>query len=226
MSSMQNAIHLALESIRSISADASFDFYLGLQWYDKRERDLDLFLSGPRTAYFAWIPDIYFILARKVIKTEDTQYLSISNGSMLYDRKVSVTTPCETVPFRYPFDSVTCKLFLSSYGYDDSKVNLQWSEDGISMPKSYQGLDYVGFLWAEGEATKILETEVSQYAGLEYSIIRCSMSFQRLYKPYVFQLFVPAAFLVVISWSTFWINISATPGRAGVGITTIKKMEI
>ena len=41
----------------------------------------------------------------QMLLADGTQYLSVKNGSMLFDRKVTVTSPCMTDPFRYPFDS-------------------------------------------------------------------------------------------------------------------------
>ena len=56
-----------LETIKGIGVNAELDFYMEYLWFDQRETNEDIFLSGSKTNTYAWLPDIYFLLARNVI---------------------------------------------------------------------------------------------------------------------------------------------------------------
>lgn len=217
---VQCSIRLVLESIKSIGSDATMDFYMEYIWKDDREQHKEVFLSGRKTDTFAWIPDIYFLLAKQVTYMDNTQYLYIKKGFMLYDQKISVTVPCIPHPFNYPFDQVTCKVIMSSYGYDETQLNVSWRGQGVAFPESYDELEYIGFRWATEDPMQVSSSSV-QYGNLNYTVLYSCFKFNRLYSVYVLQLFLPAALLVIISWSSFWVNMGATPGRAGIGVTTI-----
>ena len=38
---------------------------------------------------------------------------------------------------------------------------------------------------------------------------------------YLFELYMPAVFIVFMSWFNFWLNRSATPARITLGVTTV-----
>ncbi|XP_075241283.1 gamma-aminobutyric acid receptor subunit pi-like isoform X2 [Convolutriloba macropyga] len=217
-------IHLVLETIKTIGVNAELDFYMEYQWFDQREVKEDIFLSGRKTDTYSWLPDVYFLLARNVRYLDHTQYLLIENGSMLYDQKISLSVPCIPDPFHYPFDKVECSVIMSSYGFDESQVRIGWRDRGVSFPESYDELEYIGFTWAPEQESIVATQKSVQYGVYNYTILTSTLKFQRLYSVYLLQLFIPAAVLVVISWSTSWVNMGATPGRATIGVTTILTM--
>ncbi|XP_075258416.1 gamma-aminobutyric acid receptor subunit beta-like [Convolutriloba macropyga] len=60
-----------------------------------------------------------------------------------------------------------------------------------------------------------------QYGASNYTILSASFQFDRLYSVYIYQIIIPSAILVIISWTVFWININVTPARVGIGVTAI-----
>merc|ERR1712226_1769433 len=116
-----------------------------------------------------------------------------------------------------------CSIVLSSYGYSNDKINLHWSSDNsIVFPREYHDVEYTGFSLLLNRTNQ--RTYDAFYDPHTYTILEGQIHFKRLYAVYVYQLFLPAVFLVGLSWITFWINPQATPARAAIGVTTILTM--
>ena len=58
-----------------------------------------------------WYPDTYFLLVRDLIYSDEEQYIVVSQeGSVEYNRKVKLSTPCSPNVMLFPFDVVRCTL--------------------------------------------------------------------------------------------------------------------
>ena len=214
------SVKLVMESVREIGIDATIDFYAEYKWRDERETK-DIYISGPDTREYAWTPDVYFLLSRQTEYSKTSQYMIITNQTVLFDQKVTVTIPCVPNAFMYPFDTMSCNIVLSSYGFPKEKINLFWAKVGkpIDFPQEYHDIEYTGFIMLGNHTT--FTAYDTFYNPSYYTILEGQVYFKRLYAVYIYQLFLPAAFLVGLSWITFWINPNATPARAAIGVTTV-----
>ena len=213
------SVKLVFESVREIGIDATIDFYVEFIWRDERETN-DIYISGADSRDYAWTPDVYFLLSRHTDYSRTSQYMIIENRTVLFDQKVTVTLPCIPNAFMYPFDTMYCSIVLSSYGYSNDKINLHWaSGKSIVFPREYHDIEYTGFSMLLNKTNQT--TYDAFYDPYTYTILEGQIYFKRLYAVYVYQLFLPAVFLVGLSWITFWINPHATPARAAIGVTTV-----
>ena len=62
---------------------------------------------------------------------------------------------------------------------------------------------------------------VSGLSGVNFS--RCSFDFtlQREYAHYIMLTYLPSALIVIVSWTTFWLEITSAPARVLLGVTTM-----
>ena len=58
-------------------------------------------------------------------------------------------------------------------------------------------------------------------AGEERSRLQLILYFDRPLGYYLFNVYSPAVFIVIMSWFNFWLNRSATPARITLGVTTV-----
>ena len=182
-------------------------------------------MSGAGVVNYCWIPDTYFILARSIFYSPSSLSLSVqSDGQVTLDRKVRLVTPCKPQVRYFPFDVTTCRILISSYGFDYRDLYLVWQRDdngeGVSFPFEYEPLSEMGFKILNMSSTCFYAT----YSGYTFTILEGVVHLERLYTVYIYQIYIPAALLVVLSWVTFWINKGATPARASVGVTTVLTM--
>ena len=229
-----------LFSIRDVAGEATIDLYMTEMWKDSREKFTNLKqhsknnskiyasesirMSGPGVVNYCWIPDTYFILARSIFYSPSSLSLQVSdNGEVMLDRKVRLVTPCKPQVKYFPFDVTTCRILISSYGFDASELYLAWEREngeGVSFPFEYEPLSEMGFKILNMSSTCFYAT----YSGYTFTILEGVVHLERLYTVYIYQIYIPAALLVVLSWVTFWINKGATPARASVGVTTVLTM--
>ena len=164
-------------------------------------------------------------LYRSIFYSPSSLSLSVlGNGEVTLDRKVRLVTPCKPQVKYFPFDVTTCRILISSYGFDARELYLMWERDGkgegVSFPFEYEPLSEMGFKILNMSSTCFY----ASYSGFTFTILEGVVHLERLYTVYIYQIYIPAALLVVLSWVTFWINKGATPARASVGVTTVLTM--
>ena len=66
----------------------------------------------------------------------------------------------------------------------------------------------------------------AQYGPLTYDILEAKLNFTRLSSVYLYQVYIPAASLVIMSWVPFWLTEEkcGTPARASIGVMTVLSM--
>ena len=59
------------------------------------------------------------------------------------------------------------------------------------------------------------------YLSGGYPCLRVIFTLERNYGYHIISTFIPTAFIVVVSWVSFWISPEAVPGRVTLGVTTV-----
>ena len=216
-------VFLHIESLREITSETTLDFYLVQFWYDPRlsYRPNPLKVTGRVLPDNVWYPDTYFLLVRSLLYSREEQYIVFKdNGSVEYNRKVRLKTPCSPNVVLFPFDVVTCSLVLLSFGYTEKEVRYLWDEAGVYIDLRNNNVDHLGFYLID----KSIESFQLNYAEANYSALRTIVYLRRKYSAYLMQVYFPAALIVILSWTIFWINLQATPARASLGVTTVLTM--
>ncbi len=214
-------VFIHVESLRDIASDSVMDFYLVQNWNDSRlgQYNQEIKITGRILPTNVWYPDTYFLLVRSLIYSAEEQYFIVKkHGWIEYNRKVRLVTPCSPNVILFPFDVVECSLVMSSFGYTEKEVQYQWNpEGGVYVDPNNNDVDHLGFyvLYTNYTSYNI------KYGPSNYSALEATVYLERKYEAYLLQVYAPAALIVVLSWSIFWVNIHATPARASLGVTTV-----
>ena len=216
-------VFIHVESLREITSETTLDFYLVQFWDDPRltPRAEPLKVTGRVLPDNVWYPDTYFLLVRSLLYSPEEQYVVFSNnGSVEYNRKVRLKTPCSPNVILFPFDVVTCTLVLSSFGYTSNEVSYRWKGEAIHIDETNNNVDHLGFYLLG----KSIQQYDIPYADAKYSALKTVVYLKRKFSAYLMQVYFPAALIVILSWTVFWINLHATPARASLGVTTVLTM--
>jgi gamma-aminobutyric acid receptor subunit beta len=71
--------------------------------------------------------------------------------------------------------------------------------------------------------SRLIEREFRFSTGL-YSRLTMKLYFVRSLGYYIIQIYIPSTLIVVLSWVSFWLDISAAPARITLGMTTVLTM--
>ena len=113
---------------------------------------------------------------------------------------------------------------LTSFGYTREEINYLWlgsaANGGCYIDGKNNNVDHLGFFLMGTE----LKSGMIVYGGANYSSLETVIYLKRKYSAYLMQVYFPAALIVILSWTIFWINLHATPARASLGVTTVLTM--
>ena len=116
---------------------------------------------------------------------------------------------CHMTFQNFPMDVQSCGLIIESFAYDIEDVQFEWLEnDGINVRKivlpqhKLEGLSLNKCVCARGS----------------FSCIEAKFYLSRQMGYYIIQAYVPTTLIVMLSWISFWISITATPARVSVNL--------
>lgn len=119
----------------------------------------------------------------------------------------------------YPLDRQRCKIIFESNALSIDEMILSWKNSS----SQYKSVDMQSNFYMNGfSMTKyeIAERNVT-YKGKNFSQIEVTFVLERVFAFYLLDIYFPAALFVVISWTSFWLEISAAPARVTLGVTTM-----
>ncbi|XP_067943197.1 glycine receptor subunit alphaZ1-like [Watersipora subatra] len=174
-----------------------------------------------------WRPDLFIKNDKSSQKSEVTTlnaFLRVdSEGQLIYSLRVSATVSCPMHLTKYPFDVQYCNMLLESYGHSTEELKFYWNErnggqaveinDQIELPEHVIGSPVLD------DCTEVYNTTGS------FSCISIQFEFTRNINYYVMSLFLPTILIVILSWVSFWIDKSSTPGRVSLALLTILTMQ-
>ena len=115
----------------------------------------------------------------------------------------------------YPFDKQRCKVNFESNSLTTKNMLLSWSKtNNISLESSFRT---PGFQLSK----YVLETSNITYNNDEFSRVSITLYLKRESIYYLIDMYFPSILIVIISWSTFWLEISSPPARVSLGVTTM-----
>lgn len=213
-------------SVEETTMDYEVTIFVRQQWNDRRlsnastQETLDLDYTSMDTV---WRPDLYFANEKSgrfhTITTDNRMMRLHRNGDIFHSIRLSLTLSCPMNLRNFPMDTQACYIFLESYGYTTADLLFQWvpgqavelAED-LSLPQFTLSSDIK------------LSTCNKYYVKGNYSCISACFRLRRQMGFYLIQLYTPSVLIVIISWMSFWIDMSLTPARVGLGITTVLTM--
>ncbi|XP_063950984.1 glycine receptor subunit alpha-4-like [Lytechinus pictus] len=220
---------ISLDSVTEITMDFGMTILLKEYWNDPRlaygnKSDLPYLGSGKDMIEQIWAPDLFFANEKQANYHDVTQPNRLvriyPNGDIYYSMKLTLVLSCRMNFEAFPMDMQRCKTVVESYQSTDNELTLEWKEPeavvlntGIMLPQ----FSVIPEL-SHGPCTDLFYT-TGNYSCIEFSFVLIrELTF------YVVQAYMPTALLVIISWVSFWIDISQAAARVSLGVTTILTM--
>ena len=123
-----------------------------------------------------------------------------------------ITFSCEFDFILYPFDVHECELGMIVYN-----VNATYSTFSYPMPPS-NWYEWQGFTFLKMPLKEIASNGTSTRSN-PYSRFGLHIRLQRLVRPYVYQYFLPCISIVLVSFISFVVPLTAIPGRVALVVT-------
>ncbi|CAM9308577.1 unnamed protein product [Lampetra fluviatilis] len=214
--------------VTETSMDYHISIFLQLRWNDPQIQNLmasasfkEEFIDLGNNFYdLLWKP-VLFIENEKTANihaiTSDNKMLRLyKNGDVFHSMRVTMVLECAMILRDYPMDLQHCHMNMESYGYTTNDVILQWNDTdpvifNVSTATTTFTVSEKGTLGNCGKT----------YDSGPFSCISVAFDLSRDIGYNLIQLYIPSMLLVIISWLSFWIDMSAAPARASLGITTI-----
>uniref|UniRef100_A0A6G1S7R6 Gamma-aminobutyric acid receptor subunit beta n=1 Tax=Aceria tosichella TaxID=561515 RepID=A0A6G1S7R6_9ACAR len=116
-------------------------------------------------------------------------------------------------------DRQRCKIEIESYGYNTRDIDYRWErgDDSVTLNTKIELPQFkiLGFKMGQ---------EIQNLSSGDYIRLYCEIHFVRSMGYYLFQIYIPASLIVMISWVSFWLHRNATPARVALGVTTVLTM--
>ena len=123
-----------------------------------------------------------------------------------------ITVSCEFDFVLYPFDVHECELGMIVYN-----VNATYSTFSYSIPP-LNWYEWQGFTFLKMPLEEIASNGTSTRSNA-YSRFGLQIRLQRLVRPYVYQYFLPCISIVLVSFISFVVPLTAIPGRVALVVT-------
>lgn len=229
---------VAFHALSSVNMELISDVYLYERWRDIRcsfrglpgqGTVLQLYSSqGGEKSHAGlsnlWSPDTQILNAKKFQKPETVTRIRHS-GLVETRTRLSVTSSCPMDLRLFPMDRQRCSLIIQSSAHPDNELLYSWSKGNRSKLVFIQGLDYqdrmtpeirlIGYRFSENLSP------TDELTGHHYSQIIVDVFLERPLGYFLWEVYMPATFIVVISFTSFWLDRAATPARVSLGVTTV-----
>ncbi|XP_070574777.1 glycine receptor subunit alpha-4-like [Ptychodera flava] len=170
-----------------------------------------------------WVPDLYFTNVKEGNfhdVTVENKYIHITpDGEITLSMKLTLILSCYMDFRRFPMDQQECGLDIESYTYSSENLLLQWRESKPVITKQGVRLPLFGI-----SPISTLNCTHDMYETGNVSCIGMTFVLTRGLGFYLLQTYLPSILIVVLSWMSFWIDITSTPARVTLCTTTVLTM--
>ncbi|XP_064478625.1 glycine receptor subunit alphaZ1-like [Ornithodoros turicata] len=219
-----------VDDINEERMDFRLHTYIEESWRDPRlrtsiVRDWKYPVLPESVAALIWKPDVVFSNTKKSsVFMQSVQSIAIKidkNGSIRRFTRYLFQVRCVMTFHNYPLDVQHCHFKVSLLASPNWLTDLQW-EGGIQNGKS-SGIRFVERI--EPLQFKIKEPKAHRYSevflGENYTYLLANFTFVRRLTASIVNTYIPSGLIVVLSWLSFWIDITAVQGRISLGVTAI-----
>ena len=219
ISPVEVKVQIALSALGPINTKTftfEADIFLRESWNDPRiniQNESTIALTGINPSLFLWVPDLHIINAdhtqiQRMITESMCTWIS-PNGSVFLSTSIKGSFTCSMDLHLYPMDTQICSLELESYAFNDQDLNLVWEK----LPVEYDQKS----IKVSGFTVRKVYADVYNHSYTDLNMVsrRLKMSFHmdRTFSYYFYRTYVPSFFLVLLSWGTFHIPVTAYPAR-------------
>ncbi|NP_001161558.1 glycine receptor alpha 4 subunit-like protein [Saccoglossus kowalevskii] len=212
----------SFDTIKETTMDYQVTLYFRQYWQDPRlsfNHTQAIVLADELRERF-WVPDLFFVNVKQAdfhYVTRDNQFFRLHpNGDILYSLRLSLRLSCHMDLRQFPMDIQNCGIQIEPYGYTTNDLLLHWS---VEKPVDHDD----NMVLAQYKLTGYRITEIDNDWLVTGSFAHIEVHFVLIRELgyYILQTYVPSILLVVVSWVSFWVDVSAAPARVALGITTV-----
>ena len=213
---------LSIQDVSAKNMEFTLEINFTQSWSDSRlsfegSEDVSEIVLGVEKINDIWKPDTYFV-KRKATQyqgpdKEADAFLKIcEDGRILVTRRITITADCPMYFGSYPMDSQSCSLILSSYSHTYSDIRYQW-EEGNTFRR------FLATVWVPGYTVSGHRQE--EHPTPDYSGLSVSIQLVRQAGSSVRQHFIPAAFMLALTFLSFLLPPAHTLARLVIPLTSI-----
>ncbi|XP_077868037.1 glycine receptor subunit alpha-3-like [Saccoglossus kowalevskii] len=211
----------SFDSIRETTMDYAVTMYFRQHWNDTRLafNDTETIVVTDNVRERFWVPDLFFVNVKRAnfhYVTRDNVFFRVHpTGLILYSVRLSLTLSCHMTLEDFPMDRQFCGIQIEPYGYTTKDIELYWQDsNAVAWDPELKMAQYV----LEGSD---LSERIQDYSTGFFGHVNVVFVLTRQLGFYVLQTYIPSILLVVLSWVSFWIDVTAAPARVALGITTV-----
>ena len=172
-----------------------------------------------------WQPDTYVLNAKKLSRPETVTHIH-AKGRVKSRTRLSLLTSCPMDLQLYPLDRQMCPIIFQSSAHPSNELNyivrnkakLVFVQGLPFQDKMLPGFKLVGY-------KIILKQNVTEpMTNLKFTQLIVQLYLERPLGFFLWEVYMPATFIVLMSFTSFWIDRQATPARVSLGVTTVLTM--
>lgn len=171
-----------------------------------------------------WQPDTQVLNAKTLSRPETVTHIQ-ALGTVTSRTRLSMTTSCPMDLKMYPMDRQMCQIIFQSSAHASDELTYIW----LNNPK----LTFVQGLEAQDKMTpdfKLLGyklerlDKVDELSGKNFTQLIVKLYLERPVGYFIWEVYMPASFIVFMSFTSFWLDRTATPARVSLGVTSTLTM--
>ena len=173
-------------------------------------RQVEVFQEPNASAFLSriWRPELAVENEEGSPQIEHREVELHSDGLVEVKERFSVVAHAEVDLRRFPFDEQHFDLLLASFPWHAGQVVLRVDEGHTGFDPAHHNLEWVVSA-VDGTVTEEPRVRLSE----PVSALRVRIDASRLSGFYLYKLLIPLIFIVVFTWSAFWMTAEATGGR-------------
>jgi len=220
-----------MSSFNEVSMDYDMTMFFRQHWRDKRlswGEELNFTRSAEynsiHSAYLdkLWIPDLFFVdekgAKRHNIVRPNVLLEIDSYGNIFFSERLTVKLGCDIDLEYFPFDTQICPIRVESYSMRSSQLKINWVNSSYEWPlKLANDIKLPSFTITGCFIEKSCKRD---HSNGNYSCLSGFFGLSRHLNFYMVHLYIPSTLCVVVSWTTFWIELEIAPARVTLAITT------
>ncbi|XP_054159988.1 glycine receptor subunit alpha-2-like [Oppia nitens] len=138
-----------------------------------------------------------------------------SNGYVRIRKRLNLELICEMRFQNYPMDRQSCDLSFISSDLTNESMTVDWTtDDSFTSSNNFYMTGFALESWQ-------LKSGTMRTKGEQFSSVTVIFNLKREWGHYLFDIYLPTTLVIVVSWMTFWMDITATPARVSLGVTTM-----
>ncbi|KFM77808.1 Glycine receptor subunit beta-type 4, partial [Stegodyphus mimosarum] len=144
----------------------------------------------------------------------------VATGQVFMSKRLTLTLRCPMDLVLYPLDAQKCPLVICPYSLPEEELLLRWTKKGVGiledMQPTHNKFKLVTPIIIGPMKLKYDGPDVSGY----FSCVNATFSLKRQNGYQLGYSYTVTSFIVVVSWISFWLPVTAVPARVTLGVTT------